>query len=128
MIGNLIKSKANIYLLGGFYVLAGLNHFIHPEFYYDLIPDYFLLIEEINFLSGLTEIALGLAIFNRKTRKYAAYGIVLLLLLFIPSHIYFIQIGGCVEGGLCVAPWIAWVRLLLIHPLLMLWALSVRSL
>jgi hypothetical protein len=50
-----------------------------------------------------------------------------MLISFIPAHIYFIQIGSCVEGGMCVSEWIGWARLLIIHPLLIWWALSVTS-
>ena len=45
-----------------------------------------------------------------------------MLIAFIPSHIWFIEIGSCVEGGLCVDEWISWLRLLIIHPVLIYWA------
>jgi len=109
-------------LLIGFYLFAGSYHFINPEFYFGLIPDYLPLPKFINYASGVLEIVLALGVAVPKYRKMAVKGIILLLFLFIPSHVYFIQIGSCVETGLCVSPWIAWVRLLVIHPLLMLWA------
>ena len=73
-------------------------------------------------VSGIFEMLLGLGILFKKYSKMAAWGIIVLLLLFIPSHIYFIQIGACVENGLCVPKWVAWIRLLLIHPILIFWA------
>ena len=108
--------------LVGFYLIAGSYHFINPEFYYGLIPDYFPYPRLINTLSGLFEISLAIGVLMPKTQRLAAGGIISLLILFIPSHVYFIQIGACVEDGLCVSPWIAWIRLILIHPLLILWA------
>lgn len=69
---------------------------------------------------------LGFGLLFPKLRDLAAWGIIVLLLLFIPSHVYFIQIGSCVEDGLCVPSWVAWVRLLIIHPLLVLWAYQVK--
>jgi uncharacterized membrane protein len=60
------------------------------------------------------------------TRKWAAYGIIAMLIAFIPSHIYFIQINSC-AGQLCVPTWLGWARLLLIHPLLLFWAWSNRK-
>ncbi len=120
-----LKRKINLTLFGLFYITAGINHFRDPEFYYPLIPDYLPYHYSINVLSGIVEIALGVAIFFVKTRRIASYCIILMLIAFIPSHIYFIQIGGCADYGLCVPAWIAWVRLIIIHPLLIWWALVI---
>ena len=119
--------KLNLFLLSGFYVFAGVNHFINPQFYYDLIPDYLPFHELINVVSGLAEITLGIGVIFQKTRKWSSYLLVTMLISFVPAHIYFIQIGSCVEGGMCVSEWIGWARLLIIHPLLIWWALSVTS-
>jgi len=110
------------YLLGLFFLLAGFNHFLDPESYFPLIPDYIPFPKLINIVSGLLEIIFGAGMFFKKYSKTAAWGIVVLMFLFIPAHIYFIQIGSCVEGGLCVPPWMAWIRLLLIQPILIYWA------
>ena len=109
------------YLLAGFFVLAGLNHFIQPSFYLPLIPDYLPWPQAINQISGLVEILLGIGVLIKPARKKAMWGLLVLLVLFIPSHVYFIRIGACIDGGLCAPMWIAWLRLVLIHPLLMLW-------
>ena len=119
--------KINLFLLSGFYVFAGTNHFINPEFYYGLIPDYLPYHNAINYISGVAEIVLGIGVLFEKTRTWSSYLLVAMLICFIPAHVYFLQIGSCIETGLCVAEWISWVRLLVIHPLLILWALSVRK-
>ncbi len=119
--------KANLYLLSGFYVFAGANHFINSDFYFALIPDYLPFHGAINFISGFIEILLGCGVLFQKTRKISSYLIVLMLVSFIPAHIYFLQIGSCIEGGICVSEWISWVRLLVIHPLLIIWALSIKN-
>lgn len=115
------------YLLIGFYLFAGSYHFVNPDFYYDLIPDYLPYPKFINYASGVLEILLALGVIFPKTRLIAVKGIILLLLLFIPSHVYFIQIGSCIENGLCVPEWLGWVRLVVIHPLLILWAWVIRK-
>jgi uncharacterized membrane protein len=109
-----------------FYSAAGFNHFINPNFYLPLIPPYFSYHSTINILSGAAEILFGLFLIPTKTRKWAAYGIVLMLIAFIPSHVYFIELNSC-AGELCVSPWIGWFRLLAIHPLLIFWAWSNRK-
>lgn len=119
--------KIGFYALVVFYVIAGVNHFINPGFYLDLIPPYLPWHEAINILSGLAEILLGLALLIPSLRQKAVWAIVLMLIAFIPAHVYFIQIGSCVEGGLCTTALMAWLRLVLIHPLLLLWAWSYRN-
>lgn len=104
------------------YLLAGVNHFISPEFYFAIIPKYLPSHELINILAGIAEIILGIGLLIPSTRKVSAWGVVLMLIAFIPSHVYFIQIASCVEGEICTLKWIGWVRLVVIHPLLLAWA------
>ncbi len=120
--------KTSLYLQSFFYIFAGSNHFLNPEFYMPLIPDYlqdYSLV--INGVAGVVEIGFGLMLLFPGLRKWGALGIVIMLFSFIPSHVYFIEIGSCIEGGLCVPRWIGWIRLVLIHPLLIVWAWSVRK-
>lgn len=119
--------KLSFYGLVGFFVFAGVNHFVNPEFYYPLIPDYLPYHYFLNIISGILEVGLGLLLLVRPYRNLAVAGLIALMILFVPSHIYFIQIGSCVSDGLCVPAWIAWIRLLLIHPLLILWIYSQRK-
>lgn len=122
-----MRKKLSLYLQAGFYIFAGLNHFINPDFYYPLIPEYFYFMERINFMAGLFEVLFGIGLLIPFLRKASVFGIIMMLIAFIPSHIYFIQLGGCIEGGLCAPEWVGWVRLIVIHPILMYWAWSVRK-
>lgn len=117
-----MKKTVLKHLLSFFFVFAGSNHFINPDFYFPLIPDYLPFPSFINYFSGIIEIILGIGLGFRSFQRNAAWGIVILLILFIPSHVYFIQIGSCVQDGLCVPEWVAWFRLLFIHPVLIIWA------
>ena len=121
-----LKKYARYFLIG-FYIIAGSNHLLNPQMYTELIPDYLPYHTLINYGSGLLEITLALGVAFAKTRYYAAIGIILMLLLFIPSHLFFIKNGSCVEGILCVAPWVAWFRLVVFHSLLMYWVWLVRK-
>ncbi len=113
--------KGLLYLQALFYIAAGFNHFRSPGIYYTLIPPYFPSHETINMIAGVAEIIFGFGLLFTGTRKWAAYGIVLMLIVFIPAHIYHIQMNGCLPG-LCFSPWVVWVRLLVIHPILIAWA------
>lgn len=123
---NLTK-RPYITLLGSFFTFAGVYHFIDPNFYYGLIPDYLPYPVLINYSVGLLEIVLGLLVFIPKYRTIGGYGIMVLLLLLVPSHIFFIKIGSCVTNGLCVPKWISWGRLLFVHPLLVYWGYVVSK-
>lgn len=114
--------KINRWIITTFYVFAGINHFRDPEFYAPLIPDYFPFHHIINVLSGTFEILLGIGFLISSIRPWVARATVVMLVVFIPSHVHFIALGGCVSDGLCVPIWLAWLRLILIHPLLILWA------
>ncbi|MEM8927882.1 MAG: MauE/DoxX family redox-associated membrane protein [Bacteroidota bacterium] len=115
------------YALVLFMLFAGLNHFIHPQFYLPLIPDYFPFPQIINVVSGALEVILSLFLLNKTLKRVGVYGILLLLVVFIPSHVHFIQLGACVEDGLCTPLWVAWVRLLVIHPIVLLWVWAIRK-
>ena len=124
MVIDMMRS-ALTYSLGLFYLVAGANHFINPDFYLPLIPDYLPFKDFLNSASGVIEIMLGVGVLYPATRRAASLGIIVLLVLFVPSHVHFIQIGGCVGEGLCVPQWVAWLRLVAIHPLLIYWAFAV---
>lgn len=125
-VGRFALRKTARWLLIGFYFFAGINHFWHPEFYLPLIPPYLPWAETLNVISGVAEILLAIGVAYAPTRRIAVWGIMAMLLAFIPSHWYFIQIDACTESGLCTPLWVAWMRLLLIHPLLLLWAWWIR--
>lgn len=120
---NLSKlKKPSLYLMAFLYLLAGINHFVSPESYLPLIPNYLPNPNLINILAGIAEIILSIGLLIPKTRKIASWGVILMLVAFIPSHVYFVQIGSCIEGGICTPQWVGWVRLIVIHPILLAWA------
>jgi uncharacterized membrane protein len=98
-----------------------------PDFYLPLIPydhpDKFTL----NIMAGLVELGLAVGLVFKKSRKYATYGILGLLAIFIPVHVAFIREGSCFEGYFCIPSWLAHLRLWVIHPILIYWAWSQRK-
>ena len=120
---NMLK-KISLVLLIILYIGAGINHFWHPAGYYSIIPKYIPNHYLINILSGIAELILGTLLIFPATRKFAAYGIVLMLIAFIPAHIYMIQKGGCMgpKPALCIPLWGAWLRLFPLQFIMMWWA------
>ena len=112
-----LKSKYVRLLLAVMLITAGLAHLFFSKEFTEAIPSIIPFKEEVNILVAITEIVLGTLFFS--AFKTAAYrGTFLLFTVYIWVHINFIQIGSCIPS-ICIAPWIAWLRLIVIHPLLL---------
>lgn len=69
------------------YTVAGINHFIHPEFYQKIMPPWLPGHELIIIISGILEIFLGLLLLKSDARNGAAWGIIVLLIIIFPANI-----------------------------------------
>jgi uncharacterized membrane protein len=112
--------KVSLAILIVFYILAGINHFRVPEFYISIIPGYLPHPILLNIVAGTCELLFGLLLIFPKTRKYSCYGIMMMLMAFLPVHIAMLS-GYTRAGSMTVTPVWAWVRLLF-QPLLIWWA------
>jgi uncharacterized membrane protein len=121
-----MKKHLSLYVMAALYFLAGLNHFRSPASYEGIIPPWLGNREILNVLAGIAEIVLAVLILFKPTRKWACYGIIGMLIVFIPVHIYMIAEGLGINGK-AIAPWVLWIRLLLLQPLLIFWAWSNRG-
>jgi len=79
------------YLLALFMVGAGAMHFISADFYLNIMPPYLPLHLELVYLSGLCEIALGVLLLIPRFSRFAAWGIIALLVAVFPANIYVYQ-------------------------------------
>lgn len=79
------------YLLGILLVLAGMNHFRKPKLYEQIIPSYIPAASTMVLASGILEMVLGFMLMNKNSQAEAAWGIIIMLLLFLPVHIYMLQ-------------------------------------
>lgn len=121
-----MKNKLLLYSFIVFYAFAGIMHFVTPDIYLEVIPDWLGNKELINYVAGAVEILIALLALFNKTRRIAGYLTIAMLIAFIISHVYFIQIGSC-AGELCIPEWIGYFRLIVIHPLLIYWALKISK-
>jgi uncharacterized membrane protein len=76
------------YLLGVFFVLAGLYHFVNRDFYLRIMPPYLPWHLFLVYLSGFFEVALGLLIFIQKFTRLAAWGMIALLVAVFPANLH----------------------------------------
>lgn len=72
---------------GIFMILGGIMHFINPSFYDAFIPDTLPKLA-INIAGGIIELSLGIGLFIAKYKQKAALGILVLMILFLPLHIW----------------------------------------
>lgn len=75
-------------LLAIFIVYAGIQHFIKPDFFNAFVPDFLIYKSTIIYVSGIIEIVLGVLLLIPKYIRVAASGILILMLLFLPIHIW----------------------------------------
>lgn len=113
-----IKRKISVYLMAVLYIAAGINHFRSADFYYKIMPPYLPYPYAIIYISGFCESALGILLLFNKTRRFAAFGIIALLIAVFPANIQML-INYIHENNPRL--WIAIVRLPLQIPLI-LWA------
>ena len=71
-----------------FLILGGVQHFISPTNYIPFVPSFLPFTMAIIYISGLFEILFGLALFFKKYETIGAWGILILMLLFLPIHIW----------------------------------------
>ncbi|WP_452229939.1 MULTISPECIES: DoxX family protein [unclassified Lacinutrix] len=75
-------------LLALFMIYAGMQHFIKPAFFNAFVPDFLIYKNLIIYASGVLEVALGILLLIPKYTSKAATGIFVLMILFLPIHIW----------------------------------------
>jgi uncharacterized membrane protein len=109
-------------LLAGFFVTAGTMHFVVPRAYEAMMPPSLPLHREAVVVSGVAEIAGGLAVIPAGSRRLARWWLLALLLAVFPANVHMAVNPKQVPGlDLSRIPrWALWARLPL-QPLAMLW-------
>ncbi len=76
------------YLLAIFMIYAGIQHFVKPDFYIPFVPSFLPFTKFFILSSGVVEILLGaMLLLKGKFARYGAFGIFLLMLVFLPIHV-----------------------------------------
>jgi uncharacterized membrane protein len=102
-------------LMGVLYVTAGVMHFVATRVYEGIMPDYLPAHHELVLFSGLAEIAGGLGVLVPRTRRAAAWGLVVLLVVVMPANVWMVQHP---ERYPWAPVWVLWLRLPLQLPLI----------
>ncbi len=76
-------------ILALFMIYGGVQHFVKPNFYMPFVPSFLPYPMAIIYISGIIEIVLGIALLlSKKYAKLGALGVLVLMILFLPIHIW----------------------------------------
>jgi len=106
-------------LLSLAFVTTGILHFLRPETYAEIVPDYLPAHHAIVLVSGAAEIAGGAGVAIARTRRGAGIWLVMLLVLVFPANV---NMAVNAERFDSISPVLLWARLPL-QGLLIWWAL-----
>lgn len=114
------------YVMGLFYAIAGVSHFLAPRAFERVVPPQFPRPQALVYLSGIAEMVLGVGVLFERTRRASAWGIVTLLFAVFPANVYMatddVAADLVPERFVDAARVAAWVRLPL-QAVLVGWAL-----
>lgn len=103
--------RALLWLMSVVYVFAGVMHLARPEYYRPMMPPYLPAHDFLIFVSGLAELGFGILVVDAKTRRWAAWGLIALLIAIFPANIHIalhnVPVFGATEG----AGFFNWIRL-----------------
>ena len=113
-----------LYLMGPMYVVAGVLHFVVPELYVQIVPPRLPAALALVYLSGFAEVVVGVGVLIPRTRRYAAWATIALLVAVFPADVYMathdVVVAGMPGGG-DPSALVRWGRLPL-QGVLILWA------
>lgn len=113
-----MNEPLGLYIMATIYIFAGLMHFIRPKMYMRIMPRYLPNHKALVFLSGLTEVVLGIGLLFPTTKAFSIYGIIAMLTVFLLVHFYMLSSEKAAAG---IPKWILVLRIPL-QFVLMYWA------
>ena len=79
----------SIIIMSMFYINVGIKHFTDPSWFLFIIPPYLSNIGlELVYISGFFEVLLGILLIIPKSRRVAAFCLIILLVAVYPANIY----------------------------------------
>jgi uncharacterized membrane protein len=102
--------KILLYVLSAAMVGVGVLHFISPEPFMEIVPDYLPEPRALVLISGFFEVLGGLGLLWSKSRRAAGLGLVALYVAVFPANIYS-AMNNIAPGDLEVSSTMLWVRL-----------------
>ena len=87
---NFIKKYKfiTILVMSLMYIFIGTKHFTDPQYFINITPPQIYYKSFAVYFTGVLEILGGALILNKKTRKFGAYTLIILLIIVFPANIY----------------------------------------
>ncbi|OGX80964.1 DoxX family protein [Hymenobacter glacialis] len=101
-------------VLATIFVFAGIWHFLHPATYLAIMPPQLPQPLTLVYVSGAFEVLGGLGLLPARTRRWAGWGLLALLVAVFPANVYM----ALIHEKLGIPGWVAWGRLPLQLPLM----------
>lgn len=93
------------------YIWIGVSHFYNTAFFLKIMPPQFPFHLASVYVSGFFEVVFGIGILFEITRRYASWGIILLLIAVYPANIY-LAFNEEAQQAIGISSFLAsWVRL-----------------
>src|SRR5579863_7877513 len=83
-----------LYVLAIFFIVAGINHFVHPGVYVRIVPPWLAAPAALVQISGACEILGGIGVSIPHTRRLAGAGLIALLVAVFPANVQVAQHPG----------------------------------
>ena len=83
-----LPKKLALLALSAFFVVAGANHFLNPDFYVAIMPPYLPAHLGLVQVSGVFEILGGIGVLVPTVRAFSGWGLVLLLAAVFPANLH----------------------------------------
>jgi uncharacterized membrane protein len=98
-------------LLAILFIYAGVMHFLNPKPFLNIMPEWLPNHLELVYVSGVFEILGGVGLLLPWTRKYAAWGLIMLLFAVFPANIHMAIRDKELIDGQGSLGWKSWARL-----------------
>ena len=96
-------------LMGALYFVAGVGHFVATRVYEPIMPDYIPAHHGLVLFTGGLEICGAVGLLVPQTRRFSAYGIAAMLVVYFTVHIWMIQHHA--DRYRSIPLWALWVRI-----------------
>ena len=103
-----ILKLITIILMAYFYISVGIKHFTEPEWFLQIYPPFLPFWLAAVYISGFFEVLFGIMLLIPKTRYYAGWGLIALLIAVFPANIYLAYTKG---AAMDISAAVAWGRL-----------------
>ncbi len=103
--------RVSIGALAAFVFGAGVMHFVTPQFFIDIVPDYLPAPAALVAVSGVFEILGAIGLLVPMTRRFAAFGLIALFIAVFPANVHMALHQITPTGAPTLPAWLPWARL-----------------